>query len=375
MDNNNINNDSTNNNTTTNTTTTNTTNNNTTTNSTNNNTTNNNTSTNTTTTNTTLNNTSNTQPTNNNSSNNNSNTEPTNNNTTVVLDEMIIKPGLIIHNNQQIHTDIDVTTETTFNTTDPINNVPIINEDLVEVVNYNNDTEPNTETALLVNQIRQYALQIKCDDFHGKGSIDDYTELFMAASKIADDTKQMQLDIDVDGFTEFGKAADDLSNLFINFTKKLQNINIINDSFFLQSVLDALKKIANLSDVFGRFKQTILVTSEIKIPKSAHDTKIILEGVMDEVNCAMNYINNFVEPDTTLISAQLSDTDKDIISKAVTTIEHWQVLSEQGVSIALNNNSDMIYLKNTNIQLKQKTSVLNNVTLKLKAKLALMNVL
>jgi len=100
----------------------------------------------------------------------------------------------------------------------------------------------NTINNEIVDQIREYATKIKCEDFHGKGSIDDYNELFMAASRIANETKQMQLDVDVQGFNDFGNAAQELSNLFENFTKRLQNINIINDSSFLESVLDAMKK-------------------------------------------------------------------------------------------------------------------------------------
>ena len=117
---------------------------------------------------------------------------------------------------------------------------------------------------------------------------------------------------------------------------------------------DALRKIFNLSEVFGKFKNTIIATSEIKVPNTAHETKQVMENVMDEVNCAMNYINYFVVPDPNLPNAQLSNEDKNIISKAVTTIENWQTLCDQGVSIALNNNSDINYLKQTNLELKQK---------------------
>ena len=248
--------------------------------------------------------------------------------------------------------------------------MPQIKEDLKETVEYNYDDNVITESDNLVGEIRHYAQQIKCDDFHGKGNIDDYAELFKAASKIADETKQMQLDIDIDGFDEFGRAADELSELFNNFTKRLQNINIINDVKFLRAVLDALKKIWNLSEVFGRFKKTILVTSEIKVPKTAHDTKNILVGVMDEINCAMNYINNFVVINPNLPAGQLSSDDKSIIDKAVSTIENWQELCDQGVSIALSNSTDMNYLKNANSELKLKTSVLKSVTNTLKSKLA-----
>jgi hypothetical protein len=310
---------------------------------------------------------------NNSTSSSNTNQAQTQTQPNVILNETITGDGYIITNNQTAIPDQSVNTNTTFNTTDPLNHVPQIHEDLKESVEYNYDDNVITESDNLVNEIRTYAAQIKCEDFHGKGSIDDYTELFRAASNIANETRQMQLDIDIDGFNDFGKAADDLSELFANFTKRLQNINIINDTSFLRAVLDALKKVANLSDVFGRFKKTILVTSEIKVPKTAHDTKIVLNDVMGEINCAINYINNFVVPDPNLVKAKLSDADKNIISKAVSTIDNWQVLCDQGVSIALSNSTDMQYLKNANIELKNKTSVLKSVTTTLKNKLTSMN--
>ena len=339
----------------------------------------NNTTTNTTTDNNSSNNTTTNTTTDNNSGNNSGNnttTNTTNTNNTqpnVLLNQTIVEPGLQVNYTQDIIPGTSVTTNATFTSTDPANHVPNISENLNEIVEYNYDDNIITESDNLVNEIRDYATKIKCEDFHGKGTIDDYAVLFQAASKIANDSKQMQLDIDIDGFNDFGKAADDLSALFINFTKRLQNINIINDSSFLKAVLDSLKKIYNLSEVFGKFKSTILVTSEIKIPKTAHDTKIILAGVMDEVNCAMNYINNFVTPDPALTNAHLTAADKNIITKAVDTIDNWQTLCDQGVSIALTNNSDMVYLKQTNQELKQKTVAIKSMTDKLKLKLTQYN--
>lgn len=317
----------------------------------------------------------------NNSSNNNepdtpngsnppSNTQTSNTTDPVVyVNETINGVGFQATNNQTLIPDVSVTTHSNFTTTDPLNHVPQINENLNEDVEYEYDDNIISVNDNIVNEIRHYATQIKCEDFHGKGSIDDYAALFQAASQIANETRQMQLDIDVDGFNDFGQAADDLSALFTNFTLKLQSINIIDDTAFLQAVLNALKKIYNLSEVFGRFKETILVTSEIKIPKTAHDTKDILVNVMDEVNCSLNYINNFVNPDPNLVDAQLSDADKNIISKAVVTIEHWQVLCDQGVSIAMTTNTDMKFLTQTNTELKQKTNIIKNATSTLKAKL------
>ena len=73
--------------------------------------------------------------------------------------------------------------------------------------------------------------------------------------------KQMQLDIDIDGFNNLGQAADDLSALFGSFIIKLQTVSIIDDTVFLQAVATALRKIVNLSKVFGCFKDTILATT------------------------------------------------------------------------------------------------------------------
>jgi len=65
-----------------------------------------------------------------------------------------------------------------------------------------------------------------------------------------------------------------------------------------------MHKIYNLSKVFRCFKKTILLTSEIKIPKTTQDTKDVLVEVMSEVNCAINYINHY------LIKANLFNSDK-----------------------------------------------------------------
>ena len=146
-----------------------------------------------------------------------------------------------------------------------------IHESLTQVESIYDDEVPSSANTNLLDEIKLYASEIQCSDFHGKGTVDDYTALFNAASKIANDVKQMQMDVDVDGFNEFGQAADELSSLFTSFIARLQNVSIIDDSVFLQSIATALRKIVNLSKVFGKFKETILATSTIKIPKSVQD--------------------------------------------------------------------------------------------------------
>ena len=255
---------------------------------------------------------------------------------------------------------------------------PNIHEILTQTTSiYNDETDPSGQSVLLLNQIRTYANEIQCSDFHGKGSIEDYTQLFQAAARIANESKQMELNIDIEGFTEFSQAADDLSELFNGFIIKLQNVNIINDTLFLQSIATALGKIVNLSNIFGKFKETVLATSTIQIPKSSHDAAIIINGVMDEVNCAMQYIGYFVDPSSNpnLSGAALSAQERNIINKSVETVNSWNVLCEQGISIAMANDLDVQHIQLASSQLKIKTNNLKTVTNNLKSKLASYNIL
>lgn len=290
--------------------------------------------------------------------------------TTFDLDETIDNTFTTITNQQGTTVEGSNKTKTTFTTKDLSNNV-VIDEDLEQDI----EVYDESESSLIVDEIKLYAEKIKCTEFQGKGTIDDYSQLFIAASKIANETKQIELDVDVDGFNDFASAADELSALFNGFIVKLQNVNIINDSRFLASILNALKRIDNLSNVFGKFKETIMATSTIKIPKSAHDTAVQIQNVMGELNCAMKYISHFVAP-TEIVpnNAQLDNEDITIIDQAIDTIEHWNLLSEQGVSIALNNNTDIQYIKQANTELKTKSNVLKGAVISLKEKFAFYNI-
>ena len=289
------------------------------------------------------------------------------------LNQINTESGFIITHEEGTTFDGSFVIHTTFTTTDPSLCAIDISENLVEIVTeYDDEVDPNSQTSILLQQIKAYAGEIKCESFHGKGTIDDYTELFNAASKIAIDSKQIQLDIDVDGFTDFGKAADDLSKLFSSFIIKLQNVNIINDVVFLTAISNALAKIVNLSKVFAHFKETILFSMTRRIPRSTHDTALILRDVMDEINCAMQYINYYVDstnpaPD----GADLTNIEKHIIDKAVMTIENWNTICDEGVTIAMSKNPDVQYIKQTSNSLIQTTSLLKTATAKLYTKLTI----
>lgn len=308
------------------------------------------------------------------SSNQNQPAQPAASGTFVPLHEVITDPSgnFVITNDQTLDTQGRVLTETTFTTTNPAVQFQVEQDLQQNVIVYNYETDE--KTTALMNQIRGYANEIQCSDFHGKGTIDDYKILFQAASNIANESSQMTLDVDVSGFSEFGQAADQLSALFTSFITKLENVNIINDTAFLQTIANALQKIVNLSNVFGKFKDTIVATSTIRLPKSVVDTQNIMNNVMQEVNCAMNYMTYFVNPaDTSLTAAALSDNDKSVITNAVQTITNWNTLCDQGVTVTMANDVHIKALAQTNVQLKAKTNILQSITSTLQSKLASYN--
>ena len=198
----------------------------------------------------------------------------------------------------------------------------------------------------MVEQIKIYAHQIKSDNFKGKGTIEDYSLLFEAASKLANDTKHLQLDIDIQGFNQFGEAADELSRLFTSFTKKIQSINI-DDCLFLSAVLSALKKVVALSNAFSAFQDSIL---ENRVHSSIGETKKILEGVTEEVECVMKHLNHFSAP-TGLESANLSPVNRNAISHAISTLNTFSM-----------DTPDIQYIKRTNQTFIQQGSQLRRTT-------------
>ena len=89
----------------------------------------------------------------------------------------------------------------------------------------------------------------------------------------------------------------------------------------------------------------------------------------------MNYINHFVNPGTEVLpTANLSLAEHDVINRAVATIDNWNVLCDQGVSIAMSSNPDIQYITQSNDLLKTQTTNLRTATSSLKAKLSLYNI-
>lgn len=223
----------------------------------------------------------------------------------------------------------------------------------------------------LVEQIKLYAGQIKCTDFYGKGTIDDYAVLFDAASRLVNETKHVELDVQVEGFNEFAQAADDLSALFASFTKRLQSVSVIEDTAFLTAILNALRRIVRLTEEFGKFKETIKATNSIQLSDSVGEAKRVLEDVTGEITCAMNYITHFTSPDGTVIpTAELSAEDKNAIQRSVQTLNAWSEICNHGVSIAMVNDPNIQYIQQSNQVFMQQSAILKQASSTLRGRYA-----
>ena len=89
----------------------------------------------------------------------------------------------------------------------------------------------------------------------------------------------------------------------------------------------------------------------------------------------MTYINHFVDSSISAPeSANLSVEEQNIISGAVATIDNWNILCDQGVSIAMATNPDIKYITESSNVLKQKAQTLTNATALLKSKLTAFNI-
>jgi predicted RNA-binding protein len=128
---------------------------------------------------------------------------------------------------------------------------------------------------------------------------------------------------------------------------------------FLSAVLSALKKVVALSKAFSAFQESIL---ENRIHSSIGETKKILEGVTEEVNCAMEYISHFSSPTSYLEGANINHVNKNALNRACTTIDAWNTIYKNGASMAMNENPDIQYMKRTNQTFIQQSAQLRRTT-------------
>jgi hypothetical protein len=223
----------------------------------------------------------------------------------------------------------------------------------------------------LLDEIREYAAKINYKDFHGKGTIEDYSKLFEAVSKMANDYKKAELDFETEGFNDFSHTAEEMINVFELYSKKIQNINIINDTHFLISISNSLEKMIKLSDAFIKFNKTVLSISDIHIPEKVCETTQILSDAMVDITCAVNYISHFINPNNInnpLLYSELNKEDKNTIDNAVNIITNMN-LNYNDIKNRLENEQVCKDIIKYNKSIRKSSDILKNATTNFKNKI------
>jgi hypothetical protein len=118
---------------------------------------------------------------------------------------------------------------------------------------------------------------------------------------------------------------------------------------FLSAVLSAIKKVVALSKAFSAFQESIL---ENRIHSSIGETKHILEGVTQEVECVMKHLNHFSTP-TNLESANLSPVNRVAITHAINSLNN--------ITVSMDT-QDIQYINRTNQTFIQQSAQLRRTT-------------
>jgi hypothetical protein len=250
----------------------------------------------------------------------------------------------------------------------------IENDNIKEIKNtfqYNDKTNEYDINKQLQYEIREYASRINHKDFYENGTINDYSKLFESVSNMANEYKQIDLQFEINGFNEFSNTADQIINLFESFSKKLQNINIINDTTFLISISNALEKMCKLSESFIMFKKTILTISDVQIPKTVYNTTQILSNVMVDITSAINYICNFIDPSNNkVLNSELKKEDKIAIENAINIINNMKSNIEcSDIKNKLERDEVFKSITRYNNSIKKSSDILKNATFIFKNKI------
>lgn len=255
-----------------------------------------------------------------------------------------------------------------------IENDSIENGNIKEVkikYEYNDEITDYDINKQLINDIKEYASKLNREDFYETGTINDYSQLFESISNMANEYKQLDLNFEIDGFNEFSNTAEQLIDIFESFSRKLQNINIINDTTFLISISIALEKMCKLTESFINFKKTILSLPDIKLPKTICDTTVLLSNVMVDVTCAVNYISHFINPnDTQPLNSEIKLEEKIAIQNAINIINDMNTNMEcYDIKSKLERDEIFKSIIRYNNSIKKSSNILKNATTILKNKI------
>jgi len=177
--------------------------------------------------------------------------------------------------------------------------------------------EPSNESKKILCEIDGYIDNIRCDKLTGKGSIDDYKNLFQRVFEYSDEltTQKISLDMDMKKLDKFADSAEQLTKTISDLTIRLKSIVAVNDIKFLNDFRDKVQKISKLYETIDEFQTTIIESSELYIPTTLEQINKKLRKITEEIDSSMVYLDNFtgiigdnIIPKNALISDKMKES-------------------------------------------------------------------
>jgi hypothetical protein len=186
----------------------------------------------------------------------------------------------------------------------------------------------------IIEEITEYANKIYSDVYGIEGicinTNEDYTKLFLLASKIAKQAKEAVISIDYSIFGDFSNVAENLHDIFQDYIVQLKNPNCLHDIKFLQSISNSLKKIWNIKETFRKFKEAIISLSLDNIIHNRIDLSMDEIEIIEET---IEKIQNWDKLYTTGMKIEISNKPYSFIEQANKIINSTSEIIEDAVSV------------------------------------------
>lgn len=212
------------------------------------------------------------------------------------------------------------------------------------------DIDISEEAQAVLKDIESYSEDIKAENFAGKGSLEDYQELFQKVCKYSQDLKDTNIDltIDMDKLSDFAESAKALTGFIGSLTLSLRRVVTVSDITFLKDFKEKIYNISLLYKTIGDFQTTIIATANLKVPGSVSKILALLQKITSQINNTMTYMDYFtgiISKEEVDKSAYLTDDSRAALNRAISALDTWKALADAQTSTSLSTDKTVQDLK------------------------------
>lgn len=205
----------------------------------------------------------------------------------------------------------------------------------------------------LVLEIQKLQEKIKCSRFQGKGTMDDYANVFKKIQQYfaAVGDSNVEITIDTENLDNFAEQAKIFSEMFEEILIKFNKVSSVDDSVVLKKIRDDMVTITKMYENIDKFKAIVTGTSSLQIPQTIIDCTEVLNNINSDIACSLSYINYFVDSsapmnELQLQRSQLSGDDKKALEFFENSIQVWIDMVNNDGTVAMSTNAYVKAFKN-----------------------------